>query len=126
MDLWGAFISKRLGVKYCFNWAVLSGRGGFAWRAWGSVAMRRKAIWSFRLRLHSGLRQQGRAFGPVGLSWGFAPGWYRAGLRPSLLALEICGSLFWRWRLVVPSLEVGGGLGFWWVLGDSCEVGDWG
>ena len=27
-----------------------------------------------RFALHSGLRQQGRAFGPVGLPWGFALG----------------------------------------------------
>jgi hypothetical protein len=50
VGLWRSFILKRLGVKYCFRW--------------GSVALRRKAIWSFRLRLHSGLRQRGRAFGP--------------------------------------------------------------
>jgi hypothetical protein len=26
--------------------------------------LQKKAIWSFRLRLHSGLRQRGRDFGP--------------------------------------------------------------
>jgi hypothetical protein len=31
----------------------------------GFVVVLKKAIWSLRLRLHSGLRQQGRAFGPV-------------------------------------------------------------
>ena len=35
--------------------------------ALGFVVVPKKAIWSFRLRLHSGLRQQGRAFGPAGL-----------------------------------------------------------
>ena len=32
----------------------------------------KKAIWSLRLRLHSGLRQRGRAFGP-GLYLGLRP-----------------------------------------------------
>ncbi len=34
--------------------------GGFAWWGLGGVAAARKAIWSLRLRLHSGLRQRGR------------------------------------------------------------------
>jgi hypothetical protein len=34
--------------------------GGFAWWGLGGVAAGRKAILSFRLRLHSGLRQSGK------------------------------------------------------------------
>ena len=55
----------------------------------------RKAIWSLRLRLHSGLRQRGNASGAV-VSQGVALGWYV--------------SRFQRW------VEVG-----WWSFG--CPVG---
>ena len=38
---------------------------GFAWFDEALLGLRRKAIWSLRLRLHSGLRQRGGAFSPT-------------------------------------------------------------
>jgi hypothetical protein len=60
VDLWRSYPhSKGLGVKYSFHW-VLRGRREALRGALGVVVVRKKAIWSLRLRLHSGLRQQGK------------------------------------------------------------------
>ena len=54
-------------VGKVLQWLVAGGRLRVEF-----VVAWKKAIWSLRLRLHSGLRQQGRAFGP-GLYLGLRP-----------------------------------------------------
>jgi hypothetical protein len=63
---------ETLGVKYSIRWgypAVLHGRREGLRGRLGLWCVWRKAIWSLRLRLHSGLRQRGKGLRP-----GFVPG----------------------------------------------------
>jgi hypothetical protein len=69
------------------SFGLSGGTASPGWRLEGWAGLEEGNLVVARFALPSGLRQQGRAFGPVGLSWGFAPGWYRAGLWPSF---------FWR------------------------------
>ena len=75
----------------------------------GQVVVRKKAIWSLRLRLHSGLRQRGRAFGP---------GFY-LGLRPRLVCVGPLALFLWwgHWFFVALEFVVCFFVG---CFGDGC------
>ena len=65
--------SIRVRGKVLFS-LVVSAVGGLAWRA-GVVVVWKKAIWAFRLRLHSGLRQRGEPLALFLLALEIVVGW---------------------------------------------------